>query len=149
MARATGERGSAHGQEQRHGCGEIERVSGAWRSGDCPSAIMIRSGQVGDASRLFRFGSRVAAPHGADVGIERIEAEPQRADAADLDDLADVVSNIDTARALLDGLLVERHERIRRCLLRGVSYRALGRATGLSRPALDAIGRGALSRRSL
>jgi hypothetical protein len=110
--------------------------------------IVTASRQRADDSRLFRFGARPVTPDGLEVAADQFAPEPEPVGAAYLAELADVISNIDTAQALLDGLLVERDVRIRIRFTKGVSYRVLERITGLSRAALDAIRCGERSRRS-
>jgi hypothetical protein len=106
-------------------------VSDAWRIDVSIVTIVTAAEQIADDSRLFRFGTRTITQDGVDVITDQV---------AYLAELADVIANVDTARALLDGLLAERDDRIRRRLTKGVSYRVLGRMTGLSRAALDTIG---------
>jgi hypothetical protein len=115
-------------------------VSDAWRIDVSIVTIVTAAEQIADDSRLFRFGTRTITQDGVDVITDQVNDESEPVKVAYLAELADVIANVDTARALLDGLLAERDDRIRRRLTKGVSYRVLGRMTGLSRAALDTIG---------
>lgn len=114
-------------------------MSDAWRIDVSIVTIVTAAEQIADDSRLFRFGTRTITKDGVDVITDQVNDESEPVKVAYLAELADVIANVDTARALLDGLLVERDDRIRRRLTKGVSYGVLGRITGLSRAALDII----------
>ena len=106
-------------------------------SADMSTTTRIR--QFADDSRLFIFGSANATPEAVNSVVDLTDGELEPAGTAELAELAHVISNIDTARELLALLLAARDERIRRCLAKGISYRALGCSTGLSRSSLDTI----------
>ena len=103
---------------------------------------MARTERFAYDSRLFIFGAPNANPNAINSIIDLTSVGLEPAGTADLAEVADVIANIDTVRALLAHLLAARDERIRRCLAKGISYRALRCSTGLSRSSLDTISRG-------
>jgi hypothetical protein len=111
--------------------------------------IVTATEQRSDDSRLFRFGAQTITQDGADVLADQVYGESEPVRSAHLAELAHVIANVETARALLDRLLSERDARICRRLAKGVPYCVLERMTGLSRAALDAIRRRGCSRAGL
>ena len=103
---------------------------------------MARTERFAYDSRLFIFGAPNANPDAINSVTDLTDSELEPAGTADVAELAHVISSIDTVRALLAHLLAARDERIRRCLAKGISYRALRCSTGLSRSSLEIIRRG-------